>query len=292
MIKYNPKTWFDLIFHSYSRHVVKILMPSLIFMIIYTSLICYIVLDYLQIKYQSTTAFHSLMGIVLGLILVFRMNSAYDRWWEGRKQWGALVNMTRTLAMKVNAFIPEDFSEERLYFKMMIPNFVFSVKEHLRKGVIMEEIENPGDGFLEDLEKAKHKPNFISGELYRKFNELYRKKIISAEQMIILDKELVGFVDILGACERIRNTPIPYSFSMFIKKFIFTYIITLPFGFVTSFDYLTIPVVVLMFFILISIELISEEIEDPFGKDINDLPTDSLSTKIRNNIAEIIPVKS
>jgi len=261
-------------------------------MIIYTSLICYIVLDYLQIKYQSTTAFHSLMGIVLGLILVFRMNSAYDRWWEGRKQWGALVNMTRTLAMKVNAFIPKDFSEERLYFKMMIPNFVFSVKEHLRKGVIMEEIENPGDGFLEDLEKAKHKPNFISGELYRKFNELYRKKIISAEQMIILDKELVGFVDILGACERIRNTPIPYSFSMFIKKFIFTYIITLPFGFVTSFDYLTIPVVVLMFFILISIELISEEIEDPFGKDINDLPTDSLSTKIRNNIAEIIPVKS
>ena len=75
---------------------------------------------------------------------------------------------------------------------------------------------------------------------------------------------------------------------MYIKKFIFTYTITLPFGFVTEYHYWTIPIVLLLFFILVSIELIAEEIEDPFGTDVNDLPTDSLSVKIRNNVTEVL----
>ena len=105
--------------------------------------------------------------------------------------------------------------------------------------------------------------------------------------MINLDKELKDFIDLIGGCERIKNTPIPYSYSMFIKKFIFIYLITLPFGFVTTFGYFTIATVLLVSFILLSIELIGEEIEDPFGRDINDLPTDELSGKIHENIREI-----
>jgi putative membrane protein len=96
------------------------------------------------------------------------------------------------------------------------------------------------------------------------------------------------FIDIMGACERIKYTPIPYSYSMFIKKFIFIYIVTLPFGFVTTFEYITIPTVLLITFVLLSVELIAEEIEDPFGRDINDLPTDDLSTKIKANVREIL----
>ncbi len=104
----------------------------------------------------------------------------------------------------------------------------------------------------------------------------------------MLDRELKEFSDIIGACERIRNTPIPYSFSMFIKKFIFLYLLTLPLGLVTTLEYMTIPVVFLVSYILLSVELIAEEIEDPFGKDINDLPTDGLSSKMRLHIREII----
>jgi len=88
MVKYDPKSWLALIFHSYSRQVVKVLFPMLFFMGIYTTGICYVLLDYFQLKFMSTTAVHSLLGIVLGLFLVFRVNSAYDRWWEGRKLWG------------------------------------------------------------------------------------------------------------------------------------------------------------------------------------------------------------
>jgi ion channel-forming bestrophin family protein len=94
--------------------------------------------------------------------------------------------------------------------------------------------------------------------------------------------------DITGRCERIRNTPIPYSYSMFMKKFISTFMVTLPFAFVTSYHYWTILIVVLILYILLSIELLAEEIEDPFGADINDLPTDELTVKIAKNVADIM----
>lgn len=93
MVDYNPKTWLSLIFHSYSRFVVKTLFPALIFMGLLSFVVCYIVLEVLhpdREEFQSTTAVHSLLGIVLGLFLVFRINSAYDRWWEGRKLWGSI----------------------------------------------------------------------------------------------------------------------------------------------------------------------------------------------------------
>jgi putative membrane protein len=95
-------------------------------------------------------------------------------------------------------------------------------------------------------------------------------------------------VDVMGACERIKTTPLPYSYSMYIKKFLFIFNITLPFAMIQAFGYWTIGIVFLAFYILVSIELISEEIEDPFGKDINDLPTDNISVKIKKNVREIL----
>ena len=259
----------------------------LAFMGIFTWVLAY-AMDYFNITYSSTTAIHSLLGIVLGLFLVFRTNSAYDRWWEGRKQWGALVNNSRNLALKINAFVDRSNPEARDYFAKMIPNFVYATKEHLRDNFIEEEIEEPKPGLMEQLRNINHKPNKISGLMYEKVQELYKQGTISGDQLFLLDKELKSFLDILGACERIKNTPIPYSYSMFIKKFIFTFTITLPLGLVTEFKYWTVPIVLLIFYILVSIELISEEIEDPFGRDLNDLPTDDLAFKIKSNINEIL----
>ncbi len=291
MIEYNPKAWFSLVSHAYSRHVMRTLRPALLFMAGYSALTCYLILDVFRLhekEFHSTIAMHSLLGIVLGLFLVFRTNSAYDRWWEGRKLWGSLVNNTRNLAHKINAFLPKDDRINRLYFSVMIPNFVISMKEHLRKGVSMSDLESPGGDFEEKLKHVKHVPNRISSMLYERVNELYLNKTISGDHLFVVDKELKEFSDVMGACERIKNTPIPYSYSMYIKKFIFIFIITLPFGFVTQTEYMTIPIVVLVSYILLSVELIAEEIEDPFGKDINDLPTDELSVKIRENVREII----
>ena len=291
MQRYDPKMWFGMIFHSYSRRIMNRLMPSLIFMGIYTAVICYIVIDIYDMPFKSSTQVHSILGIVLGLFLVFRMNSAYERWWEGRARWGLMVNDARNLAQKLNAMLSPDDKENRNFFMIMIANFPYALKEHLRQGVIFDEIEDPGNGEMEKMRKAHNVPNVILALIYKRVQRLLAEGKITGDQLIVLDTELHEYTSIQGACERIKNTPIPYSYSMYIKKFIFTFIITLPFGFVTSFFYFTIPIVLLLFYILVSIELIAEEIEEPFGKDINDLPTDRLAEKIKGDVREIFSLE-
>lgn len=291
MVNYNPKVWFSLVFHAYSRAVMRTLTPALIFIGFFTAGVCYLLLDVLRFHesdFHTTISMHSLLGIVLGLFLVFRTNSSYDRWWEGRKLWGSFVNNTRNFAHKLNAFLEENDAENRRWFRIMIPNLVFAVKEHLRHGVKLSELEETDENFLPNLRNVVHVPNRLSSMLYTRVNDLYKSKAISGDQLFLLDKELKEFSDILGACERIKNTPIPYSYSMYIKQFIFIYVITLPMAFVTTSGYLTVPIVVLITFVLLSVELIAEEIEDPFGRDINDLPTDELAEKITGNVREII----
>lgn len=202
--------------------------------------------------------------------------------------WGGLVNSTRNLALKLNASISKENHEDRDWFAKMIGNFAFATKDNLRRGVQMHELQAVSENFIEELKKYKHKPNRISAMMYEKVNALYRDGHITGDQLINMDKELKDLIDIMGGCERIRNTPIPYSYMMYIKKFIFIYVITLPFGFVTDSGYFTILIVLLITFVLMSVELIAEEIEDPFGYDLNDLPTDELSLKIRENVAEIL----
>ncbi len=287
MIKYNPKNWFGLIFHSYSRQVVKTLMPFLLIMIIYTAILTFLIEDYFELDFHSTTVVHSLLGIVLGLFLVFRVNSAYDRWYEGRKLWGLLLNNSRNLASKLNAMISVENKKDREFFQQMIPAFAFALKEHLRKGVKIKHLGISDKEINKQLENKEHIPNAITSILYQRLNQLLADGKLTPNQFLVLDKEMKEFSDILGGCERIKNTPIPYSYSMFIKKFIFTYTVTLPLAFISEFHYITIPIVIFVFFILVSVELIAEEIEEPFGGDTNDLPTGELTEKIEKNVKEL-----
>jgi putative membrane protein len=170
----------------------------------------------------------------------------------------------------------------------MIPNVPLALKEHLRNDANLTDLDLVGAGFKEEIEKVQHIPIRLVGMMYERVQSWYRQNRISGEQYIMVDRELKEFSDIIGACERIKNTPIPYNYMMYIKKFIFLYLITLPFGFVTQSGYLTIPLVALVSYILLSVELIAEEIEDPFGRDINDLPTDELAERIKANVREIL----
>jgi len=289
MIKYNPKNWFGLIFKFHKSDTFRKMFWVLLAVAAYTWLVVFVELRYREwFSFKSTTAIHSLLGFVIGLLLVFRTNTAYDRWWEGRKKWGALVNNSRNFAMKINAVLPDEDTKLRNFFATMISNYVFAFKEHLRDGVKFEELELKDKVDESLIKNAQHVPNAIANEMYVKLHLIYKKGIISGDQLIILDKELKSFTDILGACERIKNTPIPFSYSLFLKKFIFLYTMTMPLGMVFDFNYWTIPVVVMILYVFGSLELLAEEIEDPFGTDTNDLPLDELSHKIKINVKEIM----
>lgn len=287
MIQYNPKSWFSLIFDVYSRYVIRALFPLILFAAVLTSALCFIFIDILQVNIIDTKAFHSILGVILGLFLVLRTNTAYDRWWEGRKLWGQLVNDARQLAIKITTFLPKDATEDRQFFKKMIPNITFAMKHHLRDSNLVGEMDFIGDTEKERIIASSHRPNIINKLLMERVMKLYDEGVISGDKLFILDKEIKGFTDIIGACERIKSTPIPYSYSMFIKKFLFIYCMTLPMTFIGEFGYWSVILVVVSFYFLMSVELISEEIEDPFGKDINDLPLDELCVKIKKNIIEI-----
>ena len=286
MINYNPKNWFKLIFEFHKSDTFRSLLWVLILIAVYAFAVVYIEINY-RGDFHSTILVHSLLGYVIGLLLVFRTNTAYERWWEGRKQWGALVNSSRNFSMQINAILSKEDKDNREFFDTMIRNYVYALKDHLRDS-------KNSDVFVENkifqksiLKNKEHWPNYIASLMHEKVQELYRKDIISGDQLIVLDKELKSFTDILGACERIKNTPIPYSYNMFIKKFIFVYVITLPFGLVSDFQYWAIPITIFLLYVLGSMELLAEEIEDPFGTDANDLPTDELSEKISSNVEEI-----
>ena len=284
MIKYNPKEWFGLIFQFHKSDTFRKMAWVLLSFAIYTLVVVYIELSLKNIvSFKSTIQIHSLLGFVLALLLVFRTNSAYDRWWEGRKLWGALVNNTRNLAFKLNAVTTN--SKEKEYWRLMITNYVFAMKEHLREGVKLEELDLSTNN---NIKNAQHVPNAIVKEMYEQLHLLYKNKTISGDQLITLDKEVKALTDIIGGCERIKKTPIPYSYSLFLKKFIFLYAITIPFGMAYTFTYWTIPIATIILYVLGSIELIAEEIEDPFGTDSNDLPTDTLATTIKGNLKEIL----
>ncbi|MEQ8907148.1 bestrophin family ion channel [Ekhidna sp.] len=287
MIQYNPKSWFSLIFDVYSRYVIRALFPLILFAGVLTSVLCFLFIDVMQVVIIDTKAFHSILGVILGLFLVLRTNTAYDRWWEGRKLWGQLVNDTRQLAIKITTFLPEDAKEDRLFFKKMIPNITFAMKHHLRNSILVGEMDFYDEKCKDRIINSNHRPNIINKILMERVVQLNKSGVLSADKLFIVDKEIKGFTDIIGACERIKSTPIPYSYSMFIKKFLFIYCITLPMTFIGEFGYWSIILVVVAFYFLMSVELISEEIEDPFGKDINDLPLDELCVKIKKNIIEI-----
>ncbi len=287
MIQYNPKSWFSLIFDTYSRYVIRLLFPLILFSGVLTFFLCFFLIDVFRVQIEDTKAFHSILGLILGLFLVFRTNTAYDRWWEGRKLWGKLVNDCRQLAIKLATMIPENALEDRLFFKKMIPNVTFAMKQHLRESKLVGELDFYDEETKQRILDSKHRPNIINVLLMERVMQLNKQGIISDSKLFVLDKEIKGFTDIIGACERIKNTPIPYSYSMFIKKFLFIYCLSLPMAFIGEFGYWSILLVIVALYFLMSVELISEEIEDPFGKDVNDLPLDELCVKIKKNIIEI-----
>lgn len=291
MINYNPRSWFRLIFSTYSRHVMRTLLPAVFIMAVLSIGVDYLLIEVLDIdhaRYKPSSDMHALLGVVLGLFLVFRTNSAYDRWWEGRKLWGSFVNNTRNLAHKLNAYLPAQDETERQWFAMMIANLVVSTKDYLRNESGVANLAVPDDQFLLRMRAVEHIPNRISSMLYERVTALYQAGVFSGDQLLLIDRELKEFSDIIGACERIKTTPIPYSYSMYLKQFIFIYIITLPFAFVTKVGYGSVFIVALITFVLLGVELIAEEIEDPFGRELNDLPTDELAVKITTNVREIL----
>lgn len=290
MISYNPKDWLGL-FRFHKADTARKLFPLMLCIAFYTFLISYLERTYLHLEekgiVENIPLMHNLLGFAISMLLVFRTNTAYDRWWEGRKNWGSLVNNSRNLAIKMHTMLPPDDVHSRSFFARLIPQFASELQAHLQKETTRLQLDVQPHPEIPNFDTTKHVPAQVMSLMMAKVNQLYKSGHLTGDQLIVINQELQSFMDICGACERIKNTPIPFSYSSFIKKFIFFYVVTLPFGFAFKLGYLNIAVVVFVFYVMASLELIAEEIEDPFGDDPNDLPLKKMAENIRKNVTDI-----
>ena len=281
-------------FHLYRSWTMTKVLRSVFLIGVYTTICSLVQIHFLDeiAELSMSTGVFSLLGIVLSILLVFRTNTAYDRWWEGRKQWGSLVNHCRNLAIMGASTFPPSAKKEMHQLAVYISNFCISLKEHLRNGVILEELINVSEEELAEYKTKGHVPNHISLQIHHLVKNQNQQNNISGDDLRNFKPQLQALLDILGACERIKKTPIPFSYNVYLKIFITAYGLMLPFAMVPEFGYYSIPIVMFIFFAFIGIELMAEEIEDPFGLDCNDLPTGEIAHTIKNNVFEILDHKS
>jgi len=289
---YNTKHFLKILVSLHKSDTLKILFPTMVLMGIYSYGIQYLEIEYLHLTSKSKVSnvgmIHSLLGFVLSLLLVFRTNTAYDRWWEGRKLWGKLVNDTRNFAVKINMILSDDRDSAN-----QIARYLKYYPHFLAKHLSQESTRLALDEDYSEIEKSlrNHGPTDLVILLTHKLHQLKKEGKISDVEMLYLDTQISGFLDVCGGCERIKNTPIPYSYSSFIKKFIILYVLALPIAYVINLGFFMIPLTVFVYYVLMSLELIAEEIEDPFNNDENDIPMETIAQNIERNVHQIMGAK-
>lgn len=287
---YNPKDWFSLLLKPHQSSSARLMAWLLLAICLFAIVVVYVEQDVLKLPsdhpIKNVLALQTFLGFAISILLVFRTNTAYDRWWEGRKLWGNLVNSSRNLAIKLNAMLPPD-DQDRLFYRKAIAMFAVNLKSHLMKEKTRLMLDAAIHPDLE-IDRSKHIPNQISTLIYQKTYTLYKNGKLSADDLRLINLELTNLTDVCGACERIKNTPIPYSYSSFIKKVVFFYVGSMPFGLSFTLGYWCVPIVALVFYTMIGLEFVAEEIEDPFSGDENDIPMDKIAENIHSHITEIL----
>src|SRR5688572_12537414 len=209
MIPYNPKHWLRFIFNFHKADTMRKMFPLLVAMAAYSGLIAFLEIEYFRLSDNShlknVSVLHTLLGFAISMLLVFRTNTAYDRWWEGRRQWGALVNNSRNLAIKLASFFPDDASS-RKYFAQLIPTFAFELKAYLQAEETAWALDDKPHPEISNFNRMGHVPNQVVLRMASRLQELHRQGHLSSEQMLFINPELTSFLDICGACERIKNT--------------------------------------------------------------------------------------
>lgn len=291
MIVYKKKDWLPAIWHFHTGPTARSLVKRVALVGLYVTIVTICELNYYDLRLKDTpSSFLQAMGILLSLLLIFRTNTAYDRFYEGRIAWGTLINNCRNLSIFFNAILDREDTESRMFFAKTISNFPFALKNHLRDSPGLDELDETEEGERRDLSNFDHVPSGLSNQLWVKTETLYRQGYISESQHINLNQYLTSLIDVCGICERIKSTPIPFSYNLFIKLFILLYVGVLPFTVIDAYGYLTIPAVMLTSYVLVGLELIGEEIEEPFGFERNDLPLNQLSQLIRVNAHDILQI--
>jgi len=285
MISYDSKNWLRVVF-SYRGTVLPAVFKRLWWIVliavgVFVADVYIPAFDHLVKPFKPVG--HSLLGLALGLLIVFHNNCAYDRYWEGRKLWGGLINTSRNLARGAAAY-----GGEAKEMAGLLAAYLLALKQILRRDTNLNEIRPyiPIDVF-EQAVLASNPPSFLALEMSRWIMVRHREGRIDTVTAQSLEQMVRALLDNQGGCERILKTPIPFAYAVHIRQMLAIYVVTLPFALVGEMGWATIPTVAVVAFGMIGIEEAGNEVEDPFGTDPNDLPLEAMCATIATDVAAL-----
>ena len=239
-----------------------------------------------RIGSRDTPFTEAALAVLMGLLIAVlgrRLSMAYDRWWEGRKLWGTLVNVSRNLAVKMQAFADPD-PDESAAAARAISGFAYALRDNLREGASLEKVP----GFENSTERPRHVPSWIVARIYDAIHRWRKDGRIADEEMRTLDLEAREFLDVCGACERIRNTQVPPFFGASARLLVVLAILDLPIVLYPFLGWWTVAGVIALAFLLILAESTTVIVEQPFGTDANALDLTRLCVVIETTVGEIL----
>lgn len=295
MIDYDSKDWKKLLF-SLEGSILPTIIPRLILLGGISSLV--VLINYFIIKIEVNSVPWTIVGVALGLLLVFRTNTAYDRYWEGRRMWGSIINASYSLLSATLGYIGIQESKDNILKTQekvlhLICALPLAMKQKLHDENNLKELDSfltPQDKQL--IENTNNLPLAVHGLLVKEINEGYHNNIIAKEAGNLINACLNEYINCLGACERIKNTPLPVAYVLHTKRFLYLFCSTITLPLVNYFGAWSILITMFISYALIGIEEIGIEIEDPFGYDPNDLPLDKICNNIISNAQNFFEIHS
>src|SRR3954470_4504571 len=288
MINRKNENWFRMLF-IWHGSVLPQLLPRLLLLFLLSVVIVYSKGRLFHYKIPLSPAPFTLFGIALALFLGFRNSASYERFWEGRKLWGALLNNTRSLARQVTSLSNYAVNSEEVFnFIQYLIAFAFALKHQLRKTDPSVDLRSrlPAELYDQIIQK-RFKPVILMAEMAMWVKAAREKGKIDSNGQIAIDENLNRLSDIIGGCERIDSTPIPYSYGVLLHRTVYIYCFLLPFGFVDSLGWFTPVLVTFIAYTFVALEAIADEIENPFGTKPNDLPLNAICRTIEATLLEM-----
>lgn len=249
---------------------------------------------YHAISINIPIAVPTIIGTIISLLLAFKSNQAYDRWWEARIVWGAIVNDSRTLVRQVIAFYKDpDFSVEASDFKEGFAKrqagWCYALAQSLRGKDPVKPINTLlNESELRFVQNHRHVPNAILMLHAKELKKALEQGRLNAYQQVEIDNTLTRLCDSMGKCERIKNTIFPTTYSMYIRFTLCLFLILLPFGLTDYLGWLQVPVVATIGAACFLIEKMAIHLQDPFENRPTDTPMISISNTIENNLMQMV----
>jgi putative membrane protein len=237
---------------------------------------------------------HGIVGVALGLLLVFRTNASYDRFWEGRKLIGGIVNRTRNLARQACVHIAgHDPRARELKERIcgLTISLYLAIRQYLRDERRSEEFVRLSEWQRRALDEVSVPPQAINLWLGAAIAEAAAEGRLSDPRLQMLEENLTALCDLWGGAERIHKTPVPFAYAHHIKGFLLVFCLTVPFALLETMGTMTPVATAIVAYGLFGIEEIGVEIEDPFGYDINDLPLDAVAQTIKTDVEQTLGAK-